>query len=174
MSNIQGTVRAFARDTQSPAEMCKRVNRSLCDNIGSHKFATFFYGVLDTAQNRLTYANAGHIPPIVMRSDGSHEQLTEGGLVLGIVDNAVYKEASVDVAKGDRVVLVTDGITEATDSNGEEFGIDRLVALLERSIGKPELHRDILSAVSEFANQEFQDDATILVAELGQPRKIKN
>ncbi|MBI4474237.1 MAG: SpoIIE family protein phosphatase, partial [Acidobacteria bacterium] len=166
MSNIQATVKAFSHDTLSPAEMCTRINRVLCDNIGDDKFITFFYGVLDTSTRLLRFANAGHIPPLLVRTNGSHERLSEGGTVLGILRHAAYNEAYVEVTQGDRVVLITDGITEATNGAGEEFGMDRLIELVERSKSAYDLQSHILDAVSAFSGQDLQDDATVLVVSI--------
>jgi sigma-B regulation protein RsbU (phosphoserine phosphatase) len=166
MSNIQATVKAFAHDTAGPAAMCTRINRVLCDNIASDKFITFFYGVLDVRSRLLRFSNAGHIPPILIRSDGSHVRLEEGGTVLGILRNAHYGEGRVAVTPGDRLVLITDGITEASNSQNEEFGMDRLVRLLEETAFAPGLQNEILKAVSSFAGQDLQDDATVLVVSI--------
>lgn len=158
MSNIQATVKAFAHDTTNPAEMCSRINRVLCDNIGSEKFITFFYGVLDVACRRLRFTNAGHIPPILVHSDGTQVSLSDGGTVLGILRNAPYVEGAVDVNAGDRIVLITDGITEANNGDGEEFGEERLASVLQNATAA-----GILDSVFSFAGQDLQDDATVLV-----------
>ena len=99
---------------------------------GSSKFVTFFYGALDTVAKRLYYSNAGHNPPIVMREDGSIEELSTGGLLLGVFPLAEYEQGTVDLKMGDVVVLFTDGVTEAEDRKQELYGDPRLHELLRR------------------------------------------
>jgi len=165
MSNTQATVRAFAHTTDSPADICMQLNRVVSENMSSGKFITMFYGVLDTARQRLRYTNAGHVPPILIRRNGSVHRLTEGGIVLGIFANASYDEGETVFEPGDRLLLFTDGITEAMTKGDEEFGIDRLTDLLITYRNSPpsQLQDAILQAVSEFTAQGFQDDATLMI-----------
>src|SRR5262245_28075812 len=90
MSNVQATVKSFAADTVNPAAICTRINRVLCANIGAEKFITFFYGVLDVENQRLRFTNAGHIPPLLIRRDGSYVRLNDGGPVLGVLQDVKY------------------------------------------------------------------------------------
>ena len=165
MSNTQATVRAFSHRTASPAEMCAQLNRIVAENMSSGKFITMFYGVLDTARHKLRYTNAGHIPPVLIRKDGSLERLGEGGIVLGVLTDATYEEVEVSFAPGDRLVLFTDGITEANDTLDDEFGMERLTELLLLHRTKPasQMLGAILHEVGQFTSQGFQDDATVLI-----------
>jgi sigma-B regulation protein RsbU (phosphoserine phosphatase) len=165
MSNTQATVRAFAHRTASPGEICGQLNRIVAENMSSGKFITMFYGVLDTARQKVRYTNAGHIPPVLIRKDGSVERLSEGGIVLGVVTDAPYEEVEVPFAPGDRLILFTDGITEANNAHSEEFGLDRLTELLTSHRDKPasQMLGAILHSVSQFTAQGFQDDATVLI-----------
>ena len=109
--------------------------------------------------------NAGHNSPIVMHRDGSHDRLCEGGGVLGIFAMQTYAMGAEDLQTGDRVLLFTDGVTEARDADGTEFGEARLIQLMEdhRDTSADELQRKIMSVVGDFCEGNFHDDATMIV-----------
>jgi sigma-B regulation protein RsbU (phosphoserine phosphatase) len=165
MSNLQAAVRGLSSLSAAPHLLCARLNAIVCRNTDSDRFITFFYAQLDGPSRRLAYVNAGHNPPFVMRSDGSHERLRVGGAVLGVFDGRNYELGSAQLLPGDRVVLFTDGVTEASNPSGEEFGEVRLLGLLEdhRTLSADELQAKILAVVAEFSGGRRQDDATLLV-----------
>ena len=165
MSNMQASVRGFSQNTTSPAQMCRQLNRVVLENTRSDRFTTLFYAVLDSAGGTLRYTNAGHVPPILVRGDGSISRLSEGGTVLGVFADAPYEEAQITFKNGDRLVLITDGITEASDMSGEEFGEQRFIRLLieNRDLPAIELQRLLLDAVAGFTGQGLQDDATLMI-----------
>ena len=172
MSNLQAAVRAFATDVVQPAELCQQVNRILCGNIAEGRFISFVYCTLDVDLGVLTYANAGHYPPILVRADGSPERLQCGGPVMGVFPDATYEQGRVAVASGDRLVLFTDGITEVLragdDGGGPEhvdFGEERLAALAieHRACKAPALLARLSAGVNAFAGGAYQDDATLIV-----------
>ncbi len=169
MSNLQATVRAFANDAARPAELCAQVNRVLCGNIAEGRFISFVYCLVDTELGTLTYANAGHYPPILVRAGGEVERLAAGGPVLGVFPEGIYTQGEVAIRPGDRLVLFTDGITEARDASDEEFGEDRLerVVATNRSCSAPALQARLSDAVAAFAGGQFQDDATLIVMAIG-------
>ena len=125
----------------------------------------FVYCVVDSEVGILTFANAGHYAPILVRADGRIERLASGGPVLGVFSDAVYVQERVQVAGGDRLVLYTDGITEARRADDEEFGEERLAALSRqhRRCSAPALQARLTAAVAGFTSGEFQDDATLIV-----------
>jgi sigma-B regulation protein RsbU (phosphoserine phosphatase) len=165
MSNVQAAVKAFASEATPPYELCQQLNRVLCGNIAEDRFVSFFYCRLDAQTQTLVYSNAGHYAPFLVRKDGSHSRLEEGGTVLGVFADSVYSEGQVDVSSGDRIVLYTDGLTEARNDHDEEYGEDRLASLvaLNRGCSAPALQARIMAAVSAFTGGSFQDDATLIV-----------
>jgi sigma-B regulation protein RsbU (phosphoserine phosphatase) len=136
----------------------------LCESIAANKFVTFFCGVLDANTRTFRYCNAGHPYPILV-SDGAAHTLDEGGAVLGVFPSWNYQDSSVNLKSGDRLLLFTDGITEAEDAQGEEFGVERVAAFgrAHASSSAAELNEQLLAQVSEFCGAQFQDDATLVV-----------
>jgi sigma-B regulation protein RsbU (phosphoserine phosphatase) len=165
MSNLQAAVRAFATDTTAPGALCQQVNRILCGNIAEGRFISFCYCLFDAPSGSLTYSNAGHYLPIVVRGDGSVERLGFGGPVLGVIPDASYEQSRVRLSVGDRLVLFTDGLTEARNNADEEFGEDRLVdiAVRHRGCDAHDLRARLAAAVDEFTGGRLQDDATLMV-----------
>ncbi|MGI9165352.1 MAG: PP2C family protein-serine/threonine phosphatase [Pyrinomonadaceae bacterium] len=164
MSYMQAALRSFATDLVAPRELCARVNSVMSDNMVSHRFITCFYALLDTQNRSVAYTNAGHCPPMLMR-DGTCIRLKEGGPVLGIFPGHRYLQDELELRGGDLLVLFTDGVTEARNASGVEFGEERLQELLTvgQRVGANELRDRIMSAVSEFTEGNVQDDATLMV-----------
>ncbi|HQR35631.1 MAG TPA: SpoIIE family protein phosphatase [Blastocatellia bacterium] len=165
MSNAQALTKAFAEAHCPPSELCALVNRALCGQLSPGKFVTFFYAHFDSNQRALSYSNAGHNPPLLLRKDGECFPLEQGGPVLGIFKDQMFDQAEIALASGDRLLLYTDGITEAENENGEEFGEERLLSLLRshRQLSAQALQQTVMAAVTEFCGGNFQDDATLLV-----------
>src|SRR5580658_4528713 len=165
MSNLQAAFRGFASPAMSPETLCDKLNSLICRNIASDRFITFFYAQLDGAARQLRYTNAGHNAPIVAHKDGTHDRLREGGGILGVFPVQAFDLGVYDLAPGDRVLLFTDGVTEACNPDGEEFGDARLLQLLEqnRELSAEHLQRKILSVVAEFCRGHWHDDATLIV-----------
>ena len=165
MSNLQAAVRAFATGAAQPADICHQVNRILCGHIAEGRFISFFYCLLDEEVAALTYSNAGHYPPILVRSDGCVERLDVGGAVLGVFPEGTYEQGQTSLRDGDRLLFYTDGITDVTNPGGEEFGEARLLdlAVANRSCSAPALQARLAAAVSQFSNNSFVDDATLIV-----------
>jgi sigma-B regulation protein RsbU (phosphoserine phosphatase) len=164
MSNLQAIVRAFAHAGLEPQALCAKANQLIAATAASGKYITFFYAVVDIVRMRLDYCNAGHNPPMLKHSDGTIETLGEGGPVLGVFPNACYMGGTAELRPDDCLVLFTDGITEAMNATDEEFGEQRLMALLnQRSGSADEYRKQIVAAVTRFSNGAFHDDATVLV-----------
>ena len=163
MANVQAAVHAFASETESAAWLCRRVNTLLCENIAAGKFVTFFYGILDSDSRTFQYCNGGHPYPIFV-SRGQSRMLEEGGAVLGVFPEWKYEDETIELRPGDRMLLFTDGITEASDSNEEEFGEGNITAfaLANSACSAGELTSKLLAVVTGFCDSHFQDDATVL------------
>jgi sigma-B regulation protein RsbU (phosphoserine phosphatase) len=120
---------------QAAGDVAREVNEALCADNESSMFVTTFYGQYDPATGRLVYANAGHPPPLVLRAQGALQWLTApGGTAFGVVTGLTYREGVVDLGPGDTLLVFTDGVTEAINADGQEFGTARLSALFD---GRP-------------------------------------
>jgi sigma-B regulation protein RsbU (phosphoserine phosphatase) len=169
MASVQSMVRSSARAQLAPAALCASVNRELSTQMTSGRFVTFFYCVYDATTRRLTYTNAGHNPPLLVHSDGNAVRLSRGGPVLGVFPQSQFDSGEVELADGDRLVLFTDGITEARSASGGEFGEERLERIVAASpqVSARALSDRILSAARTFRGEAFEDDATLIVMEVG-------
>lgn len=169
MSNLQATVRSLAAQDLGPAALTERVNRFIRTNTASDRFITFFYAIFDAEARRIVYTNAGHNAPIVLRRDGTTSRLASGGLAMGISGREDYEQARIDLVDGDRLILFTDGVTEAPDAEGEEFGERRLLEILQdsRALGAAQIQTSVLARVALFSGDKFQDDATLVVLAVG-------
>jgi serine phosphatase RsbU (regulator of sigma subunit) len=167
MANLQALVRAFTPAAPGPGALCAQLNAALCAQPTAGLFVTFAALVLDPATGVVRCANAGHVPPVVVRAGGDVERLDQGGAVLGIVPGGDYAEAGVSLAPGDRLLCMTDGIVEATDGRGEEFGDARVLAIARAHAAAPAavLRDALVSAVAAFSGGEWQDDVTLLVVD---------
>ena len=166
MSMLHAGLHAQVNGTAAVADVATRMNQILYHATSHEKYATFFFGIFDPLDRRFLYSNAGHNLPLVLRRDGSIDRLREGGLVLGVMEDAAYREASVAVEAGDVLLLYTDGVTEATDESGEEYGEARLVETVRRSAdrGAADIVRTVREDVAAFSCATgFDDDFTMIV-----------
>jgi phosphoserine phosphatase RsbU/P len=165
MSNLQAAVKAMAAEARHPQNLCARLNQLIRANVSPHKFITFFCGLLNAQRQSLTYTNAGHNPPILLRSDGSIVRLEVGGPVLGVFPGEPYGQTNVSLVPGNRLVLFTDGLIEATNDADEEFGEARLIDVLldYRTLTAEALQERVLNAASQFCKGDFDDDATLVI-----------
>ena len=164
MAHAQAAVRALAGTSDSPAALCAKVNRLLCENIATGKFVTFFYGILDSQTRTFAYCNAGHPNPILV-SHGQASMLDKSGAVLGVFPTWAYEDDAIRLQPDDRLLLFTDGITEAEGADAREFGDGNIAAFAESNPRKSarELTSELLERVSKFCAGRFQDDATLVV-----------
>ena len=164
MSALQAAVRASADPDVAPSRVCERVRRVVVPSLGT-RFVTFFYCTYDTVTRRLRYCNAGHNPPVVVRADGTTERLSTGGAVLSrFFRNETLLDAEIDLGIGDRVVLFTDGVSEARDTAENDFSEERLEKLVaaNRSRDAEDLAATIVAAVSAYAGGRTDDDLTLV------------
>ena len=165
MANFQASLKSLSSRYLSPADVGTRLNDVLYANIPLNKFVTAFYGVVNIPERKLAFTNAGHNPPLLVRSDGECVRLETGGSVLGAFPDAPYAQGEIELRHDDRLVLFTDGLTEAVDVDGEQFGEDRLIRLLceHRERSAEELKAIVFSAVGEFCGNTFRDDAALMI-----------
>jgi sigma-B regulation protein RsbU (phosphoserine phosphatase) len=165
MTVLRAAVRAHWAERPT-AQAVARINRTVCQNIPSNKYVTFFMGSLDPSSGRVSYVNAGHNPPLLVRADGSVDTLAEGGMVLGFFDPADYGEGTAELRPGDMLVVFSDGVTETWSAADEEYGEARLAALLirERGLGPKELQAALLTELDGFSRgTKATDDRTLIV-----------
>ncbi len=177
MAAIQSALRAHFYDGFVPAsgshtsllstaDLVSRLNLQLYEATPREKYVTFFLGVYDAATCTLTYTNAGHLPPVLLRR-GTVERLTVGGTVVGLFSPVTYEQAEIQIQPGDLLLAFTDGITEPENIYGEEFGEDRMLEVVRRALkASPQvLVEEVYRSVSDWTGSpELQDDMTLIVA----------
>lgn len=165
MSNMQAALKSLASENISPRELCLKLNRLMCGNTPLQKFISCFYGDLDVRNRTLTFTNAGHNPPILMRRNGDCIHLDDGGRVIGAFCDSSYTQSQIKFYEGDKLLLFTDGVTEARNASGEEFGDERLQECVRAYRGRSaaELRTTILNEVTQFCGDNFDDDAALMV-----------
>ena len=166
MALLQGSLRTLITAGLRGAEVVAKLNAHLCANIPSNRLVTFFYGELDRKTGVLDYVNAGHNPPFILRADGPSERLAPTAIALGILPDAVFELFSVELEPGDRMLLYTDGITEAANARDEEYGEGRVEAWLRDRRGAEgrSLIEGLIDDVVRFASPvRPRDDMTLMV-----------
>lgn len=166
MANLQATLRSQSLNVESPKVCIERSNRLLFQSTSPEKFATAFYGILDSQNNTLSYSNAGQDHPFLFSTIKQSQRLKTGGIPLGMLGDFTYEEESTSLDPGDILVVFSDGVTEAMNSDGELFGEARLASVLSETVNdSPELIIDgIVRAVKTHAGSTPQsDDVTIVV-----------
>ena len=160
MSATRAVLRSLAETACTPAEVLTKLNHLLVEDFPSGRFVTMVYAVLDAQKSTFTYANAGHLPPLLVDASGAKFLETDMGLPLGI-RHGTYSEKTVALEDQFQVALYSDGITEAANSHEEEYGAARLVEFVQRGGIRPEL---LIDDVRAFANGAgLRDDATVIM-----------
>ena len=166
MSNVQASLRALINIESDLGLLVRRINEILYENTTADKFVTFFVAVLDPISRKLTYCNAGHNPPLRFSETGEVTTLEEGGLIIGMMPGVEYETETIDIVKGDKIVMYTDGITEAEDKEEVEYGEERLINHIKRNLqlSPEELLSSIVDDVNNHAvDLSSQDDVTLLI-----------
>lgn len=166
MAALKGSLAARVRNIYSIAEIIRQVNESLCEAGEATSLVGLFYGVLNTRTGTLTYVNAGHNPPVLVKREGQTKLLTEGGLLLGASSEARYSPGIVRLEAADVLLLYTDGISEAKDTSDSELGLMALVELAVsfRDLSARQMILRILEAVNRHsAGAPRSDDQTLVV-----------
>jgi len=171
-ASLQGIFAGQAAAASGPADTLSRVNRALIRRAVQNRFATMVYGVL-SPDGKLTHSNAGHNPPMLV-SGGAVRRLDQGGLVLGLFPDAAFDEEAIQLNRGDLLVVFSDGVSEAMNRQGDEFGDSRILSSIEANIDRdPQTLLDsLLGAVREFRSGAPQhDDVTAMMLRYtGTPR----
>lgn len=165
MALAASAIEAQARETEQPSRFLRALNRRLAERLhASHMFAALLYLVIDLERRTLNVANAGMIAPLLLRNGRSH-LIDVGGLPLGSLPDIAYNEVQIDLQPDDLLVLMSDGVVEAKNKQGELFGFGRLHQLLDRNAVRPERVIDeVLEQVFHFMNNAEQHDDITLVA----------
>jgi sigma-B regulation protein RsbU (phosphoserine phosphatase) len=172
-SMLQASLRTQAANVRSPAEILRNINHLMYRSTAVQQFATFFLARVDGERMELSFSNAGHNWPVLLRPGDERRFLERGGLILGFQERVEFEEERVSLLPGDLVVLYTDGISEAADASGEQFGEERLYAALAampRTLPAREVTGRVLATLREFLDgTEAQDDITLLVLKVLEP-----
>lgn len=170
MMRAKTTVKDLAESGLAPDEIFTVANKRLCENNDAGMFVTAWLGILDLKTGIVRFVNAGHNPPLVRHEDGGFEYLkARGGMVLAGMDGIKYRTNELRLSPGDMILLYTDGVTEATNSNGELYGEDRLISLANNNITQntEQLISAVKSGVDGFVGDAPQfDDITMLAVSL--------
>lgn len=166
MASLQASLRSMAGTTDEPVEVVEKLNEVMFQTTSSDKFVTLFFGNLDLRCGVLSYTNAGHLFPVVVREGGKIEVLDYSGLILGVKPDFPYEKRELELGPGDAVVVVTDGVTEAESPAGEMFGEKRFYELVSglRARSAADIMHAVVRSVEYFsAPLGARDDLTILV-----------
>jgi sigma-B regulation protein RsbU (phosphoserine phosphatase) len=167
MMGLQARVQVLIEEPKSLAEVMTRLNRITSANCPSNRFISLFFCILDGDTGDLTFCNAGHNPPLIIRANGTYDQLKGGGPVLGILPFIEYREYQAKLDEGDALVIYSDGVTEANNPAGDEFEIEGLAETVIRN--RVESAGAIVSHINKdlvtyTAGAPPSDDITLIVA----------
>lgn len=174
MMNLQASVRAQVETGRPLRDVMARLNRSIHQSVRGMRFVTLFLARIDTRSGVMTYVNGGHNPPYVLRATGEIENLSAGGLLIGMFPEAEYEEGTVDLREGDLVVAYSDGVTDAGPLGPDgvptdQFGDERLEAFLRESRDLPPeaLVERLIARVRDFSGPTLVDDVTVAAVRFG-------
>ena len=160
MAAARSALRFAARINTSPSQVLYHTNRRLYRDVKKRMFITLFYATLDLGSRTLRWSNAGHHPPLLLRADGTREELEKGGTVLALFDKSRYESEQTELRPGDLLCCYTDGVIEARNPQDEEFGKARLEEILHKKAGSPakEVVRVVMAELKRFARGAGQHD----------------
>jgi serine phosphatase RsbU (regulator of sigma subunit) len=167
MMGLQARVQVLIDEPKNLAEVMTKLNRITSLNCPANRFISLFFCILDGETGELTFCNAGHNPPLIIRANGTWEQLRGGGPVVGILATIEYQEHHVRLEEGDTLVIYSDGVTEAENPRRDEFEVEGLVqsVIANRHLPAEKIIEEVNRAVAEFtAGAPQSDDITLVVA----------
>jgi sigma-B regulation protein RsbU (phosphoserine phosphatase) len=162
---LYASVSTLSSSSNSPEAVLAQVESTLLNQLGQGHYVTIFYGVLDLQSRVLHFVNAGHCPPVLRHRDGAVESLQSTRPVLGLMLDAGFRSERLVLAPGDRLLLYTDGVSEAASDGGDEFGHERLAEMISGPENEPlsQRYAHIMDRVGQHAANKFTDDATLLL-----------
>ncbi len=166
MALVLAGLRSQRQFFMTTCDVIYRLNNLLYESTIEGNYVSFFYALISAEKKRLIFTNAGHNPPILLRHNGKVERLQDGGIVIGFMPNIEYKQKELEFMPGDIILMYTDGITEAMNDRQEEFGEERLIALVNKHKNRPvyELRQLIIESVQKFSGKEaLEDDMTLVI-----------
>jgi len=170
MANLQACLHVLEPMDMTLEEAVSQINRVICENTEADKFITFFCGIYDCRDRTFSYVNAGHNPPFFFRTDDIVRELDKGGLLLGVMRGLPYEREIVQTSEGELIVMFTDGVTEASKADGEEFGEERLMEIVRQNRALPprQIADVIFREIRDFTGSPalLQDDVTVVVLKM--------
>ena len=167
MASLQASLRSqYAQAPGDLPQVLRAVNQTFFESTVTSRYATLFFGIYDERAGRLRYVNCGHLPPVLLAPDGAIERLQPTAPVIGLFEEWTCETREIDLKRGDTLVMFTDGVVEAFDAAGEEFGEERVLDLLRRQAALPAgmLVDAIARAVQRHSGSAQFDDFTLVVA----------
>jgi serine phosphatase RsbU (regulator of sigma subunit) len=167
MANLQANLRSqCATAAEQPEQLLRSVNRLFYETTADNAYATLFYSEFDDRTCRLRYANCGHLPALVIQSDGTVTRLSSTATVLGLFPEWPCRTGELQLSPGDLFAIYTDGITEAFNQRDEEFGEERLLDVItsDRDRSPSQIVTAVLDEVRQFSGDQQRDDVTLIVA----------
>jgi serine phosphatase RsbU (regulator of sigma subunit) len=166
MSNLQATLRALVLHLHSLNDIAESVNRMILNDTRGEKYMTMFIGLIDLRRKAIHYINCGHVPPVIVRPGKAPIELREGGMVIGLFDGVQFDRGHVKFQTGDILLLCTDGITEAMDTQSEEFGMERVVACVSKipELKAKEVVLKVCDEVTEYSRGGTHMDDKVMLA----------
>ncbi len=165
-TNLAGLLQRYGRPYSDPARIASEINRHLCCLRPVAPFATVFLAQINCHLGELSYCNAGHCPPILLRADGRADLLERGGPLLGAIEGAEFELGELNLEPGDTLVAYSDGVLECRNTSEEEFGLDRILAALRHadSSSAQATLMMLLATLQDFANgSSLCDDVSLTV-----------
>jgi phosphoserine phosphatase RsbU/P len=166
MSNLQAALRSLVLSVHSLNEIAETLNNKILSNTRSHKYFTLFLGLIDLRRRAVHYITCGHVPPLIVRPGQDPISLTQGGMVIGLFENAQFERGYEKLQPGDIMALCTDGITEAMDAQDDEYGSERLAACIQKAADKKasEIVSEVNADVTRFSRYGTHIDDKVMIA----------
>jgi sigma-B regulation protein RsbU (phosphoserine phosphatase) len=166
MSNLQATLRALVMHLHSLNEIAEALNKMIWNHTRAEKYMSLFMGLIDVRRKAIHYINCGHVPPVIVRPGSEPLSLTDGGMVVGLFEDATYERGQLKLQPGDILVLCTDGITESMDAHHEEYGAERLIKKVNEVAEKAaaEIVEHVATDVARYSRQGTHIDDKVMIA----------